>query len=266
MKLDGKNIILTGAASGIGKAVLTMLASHPAKILAVDLNTEALNATCNELAGKVAIITPYVCDLTAPENVDKLFSDALEKLGSIDIFIANAGFAYFEKIEYPDWSHIEKIFRINVFSALYAFEKMQTVNKGRENKTIITASAMAHIGVPGYAIYSGTKAALDRFADAHRWQMDDPRQLMLVYPIGTRTGFFQAAGDSVPIPWPNQTAEAVASAILRGIERDAQRVYPSLTFQLILLLKRFLPMHRLVQYLEQRRFSQWIKKNENGGS
>ncbi len=258
MELNDKTIILTGAASGIGQAVLTLLAEYPVRLLAVDSNANALKAACAPLAGQPARITPYDGDLSAPAAVDQLFADALAALGSIDLFIANAGFAYFEKIETPDWEHIEKIFCVNVFSALYAFEKMQALNAGREHKTVITASAMAHIGVPGYAIYSSTKAALDRFADAYRWQMNDPRELMLVYPIATRTAFFRAAGEGVPTPWPSQTAEAVARAIIRGIWHDATHVHPSLTFQLILLLKRFLPMHWLVQYLEQRRFLKWL--------
>jgi short-subunit dehydrogenase len=191
----------------------------------------------------------------------RLFDDALKALGSVDIFIANAGFAYFEAISQPDWAHIEKIYRVNVFNAIYAVEKMQALNGDRSHKTVITASAMAHIAVPGYALYSSTKAALDRFADGYRWQMADPRSLMLVYPIATRTGFFNAAGSGVPTPWPSQTPDEVAQAILRGIARDQKSVYPSSIFRLVLFLDRFLPMHWLVQKIEQDRFVTWKKHN-----
>jgi len=81
---------------------------------------------------------------------------------------------------------------------------------------------------------------------------------MLVYPITTRTNFFQGAGIAVPIPWPSQTPQVVAKAILSGIRHDRQRVYPSLTFQIILFLKRFLPTHWLAQSLEQRRMNKWL--------
>lgn len=262
MKLDGKHVVLTGAASGIGLALLNLLAEYPLRVMAVDQNAAALHAACAALVGEPARISAYVCDLYTPENVDALFEHALSTLGHIDLFIANAGFAYFEKIESPDWGHIEKIFRVNVFSSLYAFEKMQALNAGRKHKTVITASAMAHIGVPGYALYSASKAALDRFADAYRWQMDNPRELMLVYPIATRTAFFETAGRGVPTPWPSQPAETVARTVIRGIWRDATHVYPSLTFQIILLLKRILPVHALVQYLEQQRFRAWLKRNK----
>lgn len=264
MQLNGKNIILTGAASGIGQALLTLLAEYPLRVMAVDRHAAGLYAACAALVGQPARITPYICDLASPEAMDKLFEDALSSFGRIDLFVANAGFAYYEKIETPGWAHIEEIFRVNVFNSLYAFEKMQALNAGREHKTIITASAMAHIGLPGYALYSATKAALDRFADTHRWQMDDPRELMLVYPIATRTAFFAAAGLGVTTPWPSQSAETVARAIIRGIWRDAKSVYPSLIFQIMLLLKGILPMRALVQYLEHRRFKEWLGKQKKG--
>lgn len=260
MKLDGRNIVLTGAASGIGLAVLKQLAGHKARIMAVDLNAGALKTACDGLAGGAGEIVPYPCDLSTPENVERLFDEALKTFGSLELFIANAGFAYFEEITQPDWAHIEKIYRVNVFNAIYSVEKMQALNGDRPHKTVITASAMAHIAVPGYAVYSSTKAALDRFADAYRWQLADPRSLMLVYPIATRTGFFDAAGSRVPTPWPSQTPDEVARAILRGIECDRKSVYPSPVFRLVLLLDRFLPMHWLVQKIEQNRFEAWQKR------
>jgi short-subunit dehydrogenase len=116
---------------------------------------------------------------------------------------------------------------------------------------------MAHLAVPGYALYSASKAALHRFADGYRWQMKDPRKLMLAYPIATRTGFFKAAGEGVPAAWPRQQPETVARAILRGIRRDRKSVSPSYLFSLVLFLDRFLPVHWLEQWIEQRRFGKW---------
>jgi short-subunit dehydrogenase len=267
MDLTNKTVVLTGAASGIGLALLDLLAGQPVQLLAVDINGEALKAACDHIsrtlegrgASLVAKITPYVCDLSVAGNVDGLFDAALKILGSLDVFIANAGFAYYEQIEQSDWAHIEKIYRVNVFSTIYAIEKMQALHGDQPYKVVVTASAMAHIAVPGYALYSSTKAALDRFADGYRWQMKDPNRLMLVYPIATRTQFFQAAGKGVPTPWPSQTPEEVARAILRGIQADKKSIYPSGIFRLTLFLKRFLPMHGLVQSMEQRRMEAWLK-------
>jgi short-subunit dehydrogenase len=258
MNINHKTIVLTGAASGIGKALLEMLAERSCCILAADRDAAGLEAACLRLKGKSAAITPFVSDLSSRESVDRLFEAAIRTLGKIDLFFANAGFAYYEQIEKPDWEHIEAIFRVNVFNSLYTIEKMQALYGMEPYKVVVTASAMAFIGVPGYALYSSSKAALDRFADSYRWQMKDARCLMLVYPIATRTGFFRAAGENVPSAWPSQAPEIVARAILRGIKHDRKRVSPSFLFSLVLFLDRFLPMHWLEQVIEQRRLSRWL--------
>ncbi|MEZ0394997.1 MAG: SDR family NAD(P)-dependent oxidoreductase [Anaerolineales bacterium] len=262
MRLADQSIVLTGAASGIGLALLERLAAHPVRLLAADLNAEALEAARRRLTAGPARLHPWACDLSSAAAVDRLFEEAIARLGRIDLFIANAGFAYYERIEKPDWERLEKIYRVNVFNTIYAVEKMQALYGRRPYKVVITASAMAQIAVPGYAIYASTKAALDRFVDSYRWQLDDPRKLMVVYPISTRTGFFRAAGEGVPLPWPSQSPQAVARAIEAGIRRDRMRVFPSTIYWLILCLDRFLPMHWLVQVIEQRRFERWLEKQK----
>jgi uncharacterized protein len=264
MDIQNKSIVITGAASGIGRSLLEALAEYPCRILAVDVNADALNVACNEVRGNScqASIKLHVCDLSSRENVDRFFDAALRSLGRIDLFFANAGFAYYEQVEAPDWEHIEKIFRLNVFNTLYTIEKMQSLYEEEPYKVVVTASAMAFIAVPGYALYSATKAALDRFADGYRWQMKDPGKLMLVYPIATRTGFFRAAGKNVPSAWPSQTPERVARTILRGVRADRKTVSPSGLFSLLMFLDRFLPVHRLEQAIEQRRLLKWLKESD----
>lgn len=254
MQLDEKNIILTGAASGIGRALLNLLAQFRAQIIAVDKDSAGLK---NLPEGK-AKITPHECDLSQPQAIDLLFKQAIQKLGPIDLFIANAGFAYYEKIETADWAHIEQIYRVNVFSPLYALEKMRVLNDGRPHKVVITASAMSFIGLPGYALYSSTKAALHRFAEAYRYEMDNPASLMLVYPIGTRTSFFHAASQLHPAPqtWPTQSPEQVARAILQGIQRDSRSVFPFGAFRFLLALPL---LGKMEQAIESWRLNKWLR-------
>lgn len=260
MQIAGQRIVITGAASGIGHATLALLAQRPARILAVDIDADRLATVLKSLTGSPAQIAPLACDLSDQACVAGLFTHALETLGGVDIFIANAGFAYYEALERADWTRLERIFQVNVCAPLYAAVKMREINGGRPYKMVITASAMGLLAIPGYAVYGATKAALDRFAEGYRLELDDPSSLMLVYPIGTRTGFFAAAAKTAaPQPWPTQRAEAVARAIVRGIERDRRTVHPSFLFQLVLLADRFLPfVRRIEQGIEQRRFRRWL--------
>lgn len=63
---------------------------------------------------------------------------------------------------------------------------------------------------------------------------------MIVYPIATRTQFFDSAGKKVPVPFPSQTAETVAKQIVKGILSDKKEVFPSFLFRFIQILDRFL--------------------------
>ncbi|MBN1217574.1 MAG: SDR family NAD(P)-dependent oxidoreductase [Anaerolineae bacterium] len=259
MKIDHTRIVLTGAASGIGRVLLNELSAYSAQIVAVDVDETALQTTLESIPSNRAIITPYLADLSLAARVDALFDQALAVMGGIDLFIANAGYAYYEKIETPDWDHIVKIFQLNVFSTIYTAEKMQALNADRPYKVVMTASAVGHVSLPGYAIYSATKAALHHFAEAYRFELNTPHALMLVYPIATRTNFFDTAGNKVPVPWPNQSAETVARATISGIEQDRVSVYPSGMFRLFRLLERFLPfLRKALHNWENRRFQRWL--------
>lgn len=261
MVLAGKHIVLTGAASGIGRALLDQLATYPVQILAVDLNDAALQAAVNAQTGKAATVYAAAANLMLHENVDVIIDDAIERMGSIDIFIANAGFAYYEQLGSADWQHIEKIFQLNTFSPIYTALRMRELNENRPYQMVMMASAMAHLNLPGYALYGATKASLDRFAESYRFELPAHGKLMLVYPIATRTQFFKSANAGTPVPWPSQTPETVAQAVIRGIERGQNSVYPSSLFRLGWEISQVLPWGaRLYQMWQNREFRQWLRE------
>lgn len=246
-------MVLTGAASGIGQALLELLAQYPLEIIAADRDEARLLGVCAALNNSRAKIIPVTADVSSQIGNDALFARALLEFGGVDIFVANAGFAYFETITQPDWARLEAIYNVNTLAPIYALERMAVLNSGKAFKVVWMASAMAHIGLPKYAAYSSSKGALHRFADAYRWQMPDPRSLMLVYPIATRTRFFAASSDATPVPTPSQTPEEVARAVLHGIATDKLEVYPSLLFQVGFWLTLLFPsLRRFVQVRELR--------------
>lgn len=262
MNLNGKRIILTGAASGIGKALLERLAAYDSQIIAVDLNQAKVDAAVKALHQPRAHISTYACDLGQQASVDALFEHAVNTIGGIDLFIANAGFAYYENLDTPDWKHIEDIYRVNVFSSLYTLEKMRTLNGDKPYGVVITASAMGKLALPGWAIYASTKGALDRFVEAYRYELGSNVLLTLVYPIATRSNFFNAAGDTTPVPFPSQTPEWVARIIVKGIERNQREIYPSMLFRVAWTLNRVLPMGWLIRANEARVFKGWLKNTK----
>lgn len=261
MRIDNARIVLTGAASGIGAATLGLLSQRPCSVLAVDRDERGLHRIVEHLRPATGHLAPFVADLGLPEQVDAVFEHALEHLGGIDIFIANAGFPYYERLSRAHWHRMAALFHVNVVSPLYSAVKMGEINAGRPHRTVIVASAMGRLAIPGYAVYSGSKAAVHRFAEAYRFELHDPASLTLVYPIGTHTRFFLSDNDRpAPHPWPMQSAEQVAQAIVHGIERDQKDIYPSALFRIVLLADRFLPfIRRIEQAIEGRRFRRWLQ-------
>ncbi len=259
MQIEGKRIVLTGAASGIGRALLRQLAYYDAEIIAADRDTVGLGEAVREPENARASLNPFVCDLSQQSGTDELFAHALAALGGIDIFIANAGFAYYERLQDADWSRITTIYNVNTFSPIYSAVKMAELNPDNRYLTVMTASTMAHWGLAGYSLYSSTKAALHRFADAYRAELPANGGLMIVYPIATRTSFFEeTAAPQIP---PMQDASTVAKAMIRGIERDATAVYPSWIWRITSFLNHLLPaLKPIAQGQYRQAFQEWSRR------
>lgn len=256
MDINGKNIILTGASSGIGKELLKKLINYNVKIIAVARNI-------SQIPDYGENITSFSCDLSKKEEVDRLFEFALNLFEHIDIFIANAGFAYCEEIEEANWKHIEQIYNTNVFSPIYSTEKMKNINKGRDYYMVITSSAVSKVALPGYSLYCATKASINMFAKTYRYEMKNKGKLALVYPIATKTTFFKTAGGNhAPVPWPIQSPKIVAVSIVLGIRLNLRNIYPSILFVISSIINSIIPiLYPIYSKLFSIGFNLWLKKN-----
>jgi short-subunit dehydrogenase len=244
-------VILTGAASGIGAALLRLLIKEAYRVVAADISTLPENKDYRS----------FICDVSKPDQIDQLFDYTLKHYGRVDIFIANAGFAYYEKTEVADWLRTEQIYKVNTVAPIYSAHKMKELNKNRPFQVMITASAMSHWALPGYAQYASTKAALHSFAVAYRHELEEGQNLQLVYPIGTKTSFFDKASHS-PVPLMKQSADQVAEAMLRGLKSKRNFIYPSLLFRTALILDRFFPIFKPISVaIEKRSFIKWLQKS-----
>lgn len=255
MVLKGKKVVVTGAASGIGRQIADYLSAEYCIVFATDINPLPFESSNS--------FYTYQADISTEEGVDKLFAEALKSLGTIDIFIANAGFAYYEKLEIPDWQRIEKIYKVNVFSPIYSLKKLVAINGDKPCSFVAVSSAMAYLGVPGYAQYAGTKGAVHRFMETYRNEHHHRLHLMVVYPIATKTNFFTSAGNAIPVAWPTQQPDKVAKAIVRGLFQKSKRVYPSVLFTILLAFNRFLPfLFPFYLWMERKKFSSWHNRNK----
>ncbi len=246
MNITGKNVVITGATSGIGNELLGLFLQAGCRVVAAGRNL-----------GKVSQQHPNLylkkCDVSSPKDIDRLFDFSLNQLGSLDIFIANAGFTYYEKIDRADWSHIQKIFDTNAIGVFYSAIKMQEACRKDPYHFVCTSSAMGLLPLPGYALYSSTKAAVKGFASSYRHHLRPGQYFQVVYPIATKTRFFSRARIGT-VPGPMQSPHAVAITMVDGIRKNRNDIFPSRGFWFV---QKYFPF--LLRFFVYKQKKNWQK-------
>ena len=257
-EIRGKNVVITGASSGIGKEVLDRLAdpSKNNKVLAT-------SRTIEKLTGYGDNVTLFNSDVSKKEGVDALFEKAESMFGKIDIVIANAGAPYYEKLDYVDWDRIQNIFSLNTISPIYTYTKYLEHLNGREGHLAWTISAMGEMAIPGYALYTSTKFAMKGFQEAIRYEAPKNLKLTAVYPVSTATNFFNVGGNGIDVgrPFPVQEASLVADRMIGGIEKAKEHIYPCRVWKPSKLLMGIVPpVKSFYCGLEKNRLKRFLRK------
>ena len=262
--IKNSNIVITGASSGIGLEMLKMLAAKENGNRVI-----AASRSIGKLTGFNENVILFPCDLSIREGVDALFEKAGEEFEKIDVLICNAGAPYYERYDYEDWERIEKIFRLNTFSCMYSYSKYLNHLNGREGRLAYTISAMGDMALPGYALYAATKFAMKGFQQAIRPESPKNLKITCIYPVATKTNFFEVggAGHKVEKPFPVQTADAVAKAAIRGVERGKKQVYPCPVYLPSRVLMNVLPpVKSLYLKSQQKKLNRFLeRKNSEEG-
>lgn len=236
MPFQHQHIVITGAASGIGLALVRELAHYNCQVLAIDKDENGLILLEKEMGSCKMQIQTLALDLANPDQIQAMVTLALEKLGRIDQFFANAGIALYGSFGSQSFHARQSQIMVNLVAPIEGLYQMIQLTNGHPFSYVITASAMAKIGMPHYAMYAATKSALDRFAECFRFEQNPGCHLMLVYPIATRTDFFTGQ-DQANIPWPSQSPQKVAQSILKAVRQKKNSVYPSLLFRCMISLQ-----------------------------
>ena len=164
MKLENKVAIVTGASSGIGKAVASLFAKEGAKVVAAARRTERLEDLKTEISdgGFSGEIYPVATDVGNDEDLKNLVDGTLEKYGTIDILVNNAGildeYRSLENIKEDLWM---KIFDINVHAVMKLSKLViPTMLKNKKGSIINTASVGGLYGMRGGLAYVASKHAV----------------------------------------------------------------------------------------------------------
>jgi len=225
MDLNGKYVVVTGASSGIGKALVKQLLKEGAFVLGISRSIEStMDITHARLWVKNM-------DLSLKESIDQLFDYARNCFGTIDLFVANAGYARYGGHETIDFKEMDTLLNLNTKGIMHTAKKMREVYGDKPYNFLVTLSAIAELPMPGYALYGASKAALDNYFSAVALEEKKTSHIyQRVYPVATRTDFFNRA-DAKYTPWPVQNADHVAKKIVKGIRKDKRKIYPSALYK-----------------------------------
>jgi 3-oxoacyl-[acyl-carrier protein] reductase len=152
-RLDGRRAIVTGAASGIGKASAALFASEGARVLAVDLPGKGLEAPKGGAALEI--------DITADDAPDRIVAVAVTELGGIDVLFNNAGISGRWKIEEMTDAQWDRMQAVNLRAPMRITRAaVAELKKSPAGRIINTASVMAEVTDIGLAAYCASKAGV----------------------------------------------------------------------------------------------------------
>jgi NAD(P)-dependent dehydrogenase (short-subunit alcohol dehydrogenase family) len=157
MKLDGRIAVVTGAASGLGRACATLFAQEGAKVVVADIQDAAGEAVAKDLGGL------YVhTDVSRAEEVAKLMDSSVEAFGRIDVLMNNAGIdgegGIIGDSSVENW---KRVMAVNIDGVYYGMKyALPIMAKQRSGVVLNTASTMGCNAIPGMPAYTASKAGV----------------------------------------------------------------------------------------------------------
>lgn len=244
MKLQGKNVVVTGASSGIGRATALEMARRGARLVLAARRADRLEEVATACRALGATVKVVPTDVTKPEQCRALIDAA----GEVDVLINNAGFAVFDPIAGADAGVLREMMDTNYFGAVHCTQAVLPQMLARKSGTIVSVASIT--GLMGFARmggYCATKFALVGFTESLRAEVVGKGvRVALVCPGTTDTEFFDraeagkmpGASKLMPAVTPERVARAVCNAAEDGRYR---RILPMLA-AVYMRLKEFAPV------------------------
>jgi 3-oxoacyl-[acyl-carrier protein] reductase len=248
--IRGKKALVTGAASGIGRAIALALAREGADIYLIDIDAEKLEQTARDAARHGVEAQTCVCDLSEPEQIGGSLARMLAAWDRLDILVNNAGVAYYGRTHDMTAEQWQRIMAVNLAAPIrLACELMPVLTAQREANIVNVCSLFGLVPQRKVAAYQTTKFGLLGFTLALRAEYAHRDfGITALCPGPVRTGMLDAAEHARPdrpLPLPPArlmaTPDDVAAAAIDAIRRNRRIVVVSWLARLMWWTMRLWP-------------------------
>jgi NADP-dependent 3-hydroxy acid dehydrogenase YdfG len=209
--IKGKVVAITGASSGMGKAIAIELAKNGAKVVLGARRTAQLQQLVEEINSKGGEATFAQIDVKNKADLVRLVNEAVEQYGKLDIIVNNAGVSQLSRIDELDIEGWEEMIDVNLKGVLYGIAAAIPVFKQQQSGHIVNIISTSGIKiVPMQGVYAGTKNAIRTIAEAFRQESDGNIRITCISPGLVKTDFAN-----------NIKNEEMKTAVQRGMEQIA---------------------------------------------
>jgi NAD(P)-dependent dehydrogenase (short-subunit alcohol dehydrogenase family) len=251
--LAGRTAVVTGAGSGIGRALSRALADEGCRLALVDIDPTGLDETRRLLAG--APVSTHVANVADRERMAALPAEIEAEHGAIHLLFNNAGITISEPFEDSSLERLELVIGINLWGVLYGCHYfLPSLKRAGEAQIVNTSSMAGFLGLPNQAGYSLTKAAVKSLSESLRVELAmHGIGVTSLHPGAIKTGIMKAAarygGDAEELARLEAVVmrfgmapEKLAARAIRAVKRNRMRQRIGFDAYLMDWLKRLLPV------------------------
>ncbi|QAU49057.1 SDR family NAD(P)-dependent oxidoreductase [Bradyrhizobium guangzhouense] len=249
---------ITGAASGIGRALAIELAHRGCDLALADRDEAGLKSLAAEI-GAQRKISVHRVDVGEPDDIAQFAAEALAAHPALNIVINNAGVALMGTFEEIDQAQMDWLFDINFWGVVHGTRAFLPHLKARPEAHIVNISSIfGIIAPPGQSAYAAAKFAVRGFSESVRHELavaGSPVRLSVVHPGGVATSIARSSRTGVGVTDNARRAQAIdrfesaarttpkdaALRIIRGIERNEPRILIGNDARFMDILQRFRP-------------------------
>ncbi len=254
--LDGGTAVVTGAGSGIGRALAQKLAVAGSSLALADIDEAGLAETASSLEVKAGSVTTHVLNVADEAAVRALAEEVVTRHGRVTLLINNAGVALLGKFEQISLDDFHWLMDINFWGTVYGVTYFLPVLKQQPRAHIVNLSSVFGLVAPvGQSAYCASKFAVRGFTECLRHELQGMNVFVTsVHPEGIATAIARRArlGANTPATIQKQSVtlfekvarvppEEAAETILRGVEKKQGRVLIGSDARALDVLQRLRP-------------------------